>query len=407
MISGKNILLNVAPQINSANTSKASSSEDVIALMLNGTEEKKDSSTDENAVDPSSFVLLLSQLFSNNLPQNPANDANAVATMTPEDIQNSLLSQLTNSGATNQQANSADMTAIQTDPNNQDALAVQTDNPALDWLESQNFQALQATGKNNSLPTDAANKAPIPTTKAQTETNTVLKNTLMNAQNQPAAVDSSADSSKVTAQVNENPVISLQQLSTSISNLDKAPIALVGGKSDTASQDLIDAANNTAMGHANQPGQIQLAAQPKALDIPVPLHHPEWGDKFADHVVWLGQNDIKSAVIKIHPEELGPLEISVKVVKDSASVNIISHSAQARDIVDQAIPRLRDMMAAQGLTLSDVQVNVDQRSGNSFAQNNNNEPQQQEASGFSDADDEVQFVTSVKKPPKGLVDYFA
>jgi flagellar hook-length control protein FliK len=124
--------------------------------------------------------------------------------------------------------------------------------------------------------------------------------------------------------------------------------------------------------------------------------------------VWLGQNDIKSAVIKISPEELGPIEINVKVVKDNASVNIISHSAQVRDLVDQAIPRLRDMMAEQGLNLSDVQVNAEQRS-NQFAQsgNSNNDQQHEATSSASDADDEIQLISSVKKGPKRLVDYFA
>ncbi len=46
------------------------------------------------------------------------------------------------------------------------------------------------------------------------------------------------------------------------------------------------------------------------------------------------------------------MEISVKMVKDSAVVTINSHSAQVRDSVDQAIPRLRDMMAEQGVNFS-------------------------------------------------------
>jgi flagellar hook-length control protein FliK len=179
----------------------------------------------------------------------------------------------------------------------------------------------------------------------------------------------------------------------------------VGGKSDT-SLDLFNSPNNAVPVITNQPVHEQVIGQTKTLEIPVPVTHPQWGDKFADHIAWLGKNEITSAMIKIHPEELGPIEINIKVVKDVASVNIISHSAQVRDIMDQAIPKLRDVMSAQGLNLSEVQISADQR-GNAFAQNNNNQQQQDEAAVFYDGDEDVQMVSSVKKPPKGLVDYFA
>ncbi|WBV67690.1 flagellar hook-length control protein FliK [Legionella pneumophila] len=53
---------------------------------------------------------------------------------------------------------------------------------------------------------------------------------------------------------------------------------------------------------------------------------------------------------------MGPLEINVKVVKDNASVNISTHSVYVKEIVDQAIPRLREMMAQQGINLSEVHM---------------------------------------------------
>jgi flagellar hook-length control protein FliK len=177
-------------------------------------------------------------------------------------------------------------------------------------------------------------------------------------------------------------------------------------KTDALASSNANAANNAqASGLVNQsmPQGTPLAA--KTLEIPVPVTSPQWGQQFSDHVIWMGNNDIKSAVIKIHPEDLGPIEISVKVVDNAASVNIVSHSAQVRDLVDQAMPRLRDMMSNQGLHLSDVQVSAD-KSSNQSSQNGyaNNGQQEMDSDG---TDDEVQLVTSVKKQSNRLVDYFA
>ena len=145
------------------------------------------------------------------------------------------------------------------------------------------------------------------------------------------------------------------------------------------------------------------ADKTKHIDISLPLSNAQWADKFSEHIIWLGHHGVKSAVIKLNPEDLGPLEISVKVVKDSASVNITSHSNHVRDIVDQALPRLRELMADQGLDLAEVSVGMDGSSRQS-EQNSNGfvkEEMRQEI-------EEGALITPLKKQSsKGLIDYFA
>ncbi|CAM2867808.1 flagellar hook-length control protein FliK [Legionella worsleiensis] len=148
-----------------------------------------------------------------------------------------------------------------------------------------------------------------------------------------------------------------------------------------------------------------VADKVKQLDISLPLTNAQWADKFSEHIVWMGQQGVKSATIKLNPEELGPLEINIKVIKDLASVNITSHTYHARDVVDQALPRLRELMADQGLNLSEVTVGM----------NDSSRQSEQNEQGFAAAPDEsVQqsenepLVTQIKRqPPKGLIDYFA
>lgn len=140
----------------------------------------------------------------------------------------------------------------------------------------------------------------------------------------------------------------------------------------------------------------------KSLDIPVDLSNSQWAEKFSEQIIWLGHQGIKSAVIKIHPEDLGPLEISIKVVKDSASVNINSHSSHVCSIVDQALPKLKEMMAEQGLSLSEVHVGTDDNP-RQFSQNN---PKDYEVM-LLNPEDEGQPHVRAQKVQEGIIDYFA
>ncbi len=143
-----------------------------------------------------------------------------------------------------------------------------------------------------------------------------------------------------------------------------------------------------------------------ALSIPLDVDDPQWSKQFSEHVMWLGQQGVKNATIRLHPEELGPLEISIKVVNDSASVNIISHSQQARDVIDQSVSRLHMMMAEQGLNLTEFNVGSDE-GASQFAQQREGSSQE-EAGYLSETEDEVVF-TPVKNKTKqqGVIDYFA
>lgn len=144
--------------------------------------------------------------------------------------------------------------------------------------------------------------------------------------------------------------------------------------------------------------------KPKTLDIPVPLSDAQWADKFSEHIVWLGHQGIKSAIIKINPDDLGPLEISVKVVKESASVNITSHSGHVRDIVDQALPRLREMMADQGLDLTEVTYETGTSADSRQSDHQNNDTKNEM---MFDVEEGTLVTSLTKRLPKGLIDYFA
>lgn len=90
--------------------------------------------------------------------------------------------------------------------------------------------------------------------------------------------------------------------------------------------------------------------------VPVPVGSNGWGDAVADKVMWFSANKVTSAEIHLNPPDLGPLQVRVSTQHDQASVVFTSQHAAVRDALDQALPRLREMMGNQGMHLLDVSV---------------------------------------------------
>ncbi|WP_298717850.1 flagellar hook-length control protein FliK [uncultured Oceanisphaera sp.] len=70
--------------------------------------------------------------------------------------------------------------------------------------------------------------------------------------------------------------------------------------------------------------------------------------------VMVSQN-LQEADIRLDPSNLGGLRIQVKMEQGEVQVQFLASHPQARELLDQALPRLRDMLSQQGLNLSQNQ----------------------------------------------------
>jgi flagellar hook-length control protein FliK len=82
----------------------------------------------------------------------------------------------------------------------------------------------------------------------------------------------------------------------------------------------------------------------------------KWTDELAARVSLLSQRDIHVASLRLSPEHLGPLEIQITVQNDKTSVWFGAAHAETRAALEQALPRLRELLSSQGLTLTDSGV---------------------------------------------------
>jgi flagellar hook-length control protein FliK len=73
-------------------------------------------------------------------------------------------------------------------------------------------------------------------------------------------------------------------------------------------------------------------------------------------LITMVSNGIQQAEIRLDPPELGHLTVKIQIHGDQTQVQFHVAQSQTRDIVEQAMPRLRDMLAQEGLQLTDSQV---------------------------------------------------
>lgn len=84
--------------------------------------------------------------------------------------------------------------------------------------------------------------------------------------------------------------------------------------------------------------------------------HPQWGKAVGEKILWMANQQLSSADIRLDPPELGSLQVKVTVQQDQASITFISPHPQVRELLDQQAVRLRELFADQGLNLSHVDI---------------------------------------------------
>jgi flagellar hook-length control protein FliK len=133
---------------------------------------------------------------------------------------------------------------------------------------------------------------------------------------------------------------------------------------------------------------------------------PQFSATLSQQMVWMASQQVGRAELKLSPDELGPLEISLEMNGDEVRAEFASRSAEVRSLLETQIPRLRELLAEQGFSLADAQVGQERAAYQDA-------PRQREAFGGGHArlvDSEAESSTPAAAPLRarlGLVDDYA
>ncbi|MFA0012914.1 flagellar hook-length control protein FliK [Vibrio lentus] len=156
-----------------------------------------------------------------------------------------------------------------------------------------------------------------------------------------------------------------------LSGLGKAG-AKEDSKDSTLAQQIASAAGvqgTATTGLAPTRAEIQAAQQ-----APLQLTKELANEQVAEKVQMMMSKNLKNLDIRLDPPELGQMKIRMTMNNDVANVHFTVSNQQARDVIEQTLPRLREMLAQQGMQLADSSVQQ-QNSGQSQDSYNNGEQQ--------------------------------
>ncbi|MCA1806068.1 MAG: flagellar hook-length control protein FliK [Xanthomonadaceae bacterium] len=153
--------------------------------------------------------------------------------------------------------------------------------------------------------------------------------------------------------------------------------------------------------------QGQAPALPTTA-VAVPLGQAGWDRALGEQVQWMVGNRLQGAEIRLNPAHLGPMEVRIQMQNDQANITFTAQHGVAREALEAAIPRLREMLGESGLQLNNVTV-----SDQSLAEQRRQDTQAFQAHhgatpAAGDAEEEPTTITVTPlREGSGSIDYFA
>lgn len=146
--------------------------------------------------------------------------------------------------------------------------------------------------------------------------------------------------------------------------------------------------------------------QADSFDKPVNINKAEGLQQLNEKIRWMMNARSSMAEIRLDPPELGSMQVRVNVSGDTASVNFVVQSQQAREALADATPRLRDMLAEQGIELGESFVQQ-QSSGQSHGEESGDGQFAGSGAQHQEEEDMRVIEQPVSRESMGGIDYYA
>lgn len=128
-------------------------------------------------------------------------------------------------------------------------------------------------------------------------------------------------------------------------------------KADSARMDGPQVSPAGLGGLLHAPAGERVPSTPVVAPAIVDLRHAQAPQQIAESVVWhVAQHGGGEVRIRLNPEDLGPLDVQLKLDGDKVQVRFDTADASVRDTVQTSLPNLASLLSARGLQLDQAQV---------------------------------------------------
>lgn len=90
--------------------------------------------------------------------------------------------------------------------------------------------------------------------------------------------------------------------------------------------------------------------------ITTPLGSNVWAEEFTQKISWMSTQQNQVAELHLNPPDLGPLDVVLKISGNQATMLFTSAHGAVRDAVENALPKLRETLADNGIMLGNATV---------------------------------------------------
>ena len=179
-----------------------------------------------------------------------------------------------------------------------------------------------------------------------------------------------------------------------------------------ASQNLnVEASPQTTHGVLSAAHNTRASQALPQHEVSTPVATRGWAEEVGQKVSWIVNRDNGRAELVLTPPSLGRVEVSINMNGDQASATFVAASPAAREALQDAMPRLREVLAQSGIQLGQASVNA----GNSGQAQSDTSGKRSMSSRFTSSGDSLSGVDAAAgtarsswiRQGNGMIDTFA
>ncbi len=151
-----------------------------------------------------------------------------------------------------------------------------------------------------------------------------------------------------------------------------------------------------------------------SMEVKTTVGTSAWNQGFSNQITMMAKNGIQQARITLNPAHLGPIEAMVKITGEAAVVNLSSLQLTTKDAMENAVPRLKEMLNENGFSQVDVNVShqdKNEQQGSALGSNNEHGhptmPGEEQLSNDTQESESDVVVHDSRNQGLNIVDYYA
>ncbi len=119
----------------------------------------------------------------------------------------------------------------------------------------------------------------------------------------------------------------------------------------------LDALAQTLPAPTGMAGPERLAESvPVQRHVATPMGQRGWDQAVSQQVSWLVRDQLQSANLSLNPPHLGPIQVTLQLDQQQATVQFVSAAPEVRQALQDALPALRAMLGEAGIALGQADV---------------------------------------------------